>query len=77
MNYVAIIDSDDELSEEIIEDIKNTIFVGNEDSRYCYDITSIKEAPEEQPVLVPCEYRGNDYAEGYNQALIDCGVIEE
>ena len=36
-----------------------------------------KKVPKEKSVLVPCKYRGNDYANGYNQALIDCGVIED
>ena len=76
MKYVAILESDNELSEETIEKLKDTIFVGNEQNPYSLDITSIKQAPEEQPVLVPCEYRENDYAEGYNAALKDCGVLE-
>lgn len=77
MKYVAIIDSDGELSEDAIKAIKNIVFVGDEKAPYCFDITSIKGAPEEELVLVPCEYRENDYAEGYNQALRDCGVLEE
>lgn len=77
MKYVAILETENELSEETIEDLKDTLFIGNEQNSYHFEMTSIKQAPEEQPVLVPCEYRENDYAEGYNQALRDCGVIED
>jgi hypothetical protein len=72
MKYVAIIDNEGELSEESIEKIKNTIFVGNEDSQYCFDITSIKEAPRKIS-----NYVIGNFQEGYNSALIDCGVIED
>lgn len=75
MKYVAILDSDDELLEEAIKNLKDTLFLGDENAMYCFEIASIKQAPNKKPVLVPCEYRKNDYAEGYNQALIDCGVI--
>lgn len=45
MKYVAIIDSDDELSEESIEKMKDTIFVGNE-AKYCFEIKSVTKALE-------------------------------
>lgn len=78
MKYVAIIDSGDkELSEYAIEELKNSTFFGDDETPYLFEMKSIKEVPEEEPVLVPCEYRENDYAEGYNQALRDCGVIED
>ena len=77
MKYIAIIDSGDkELSENAIKELKNSTFYGDDETPYFFEMTSIKEAPEEEPVLIPCEYRENDYAEGYNQALRDCGVIE-
>lgn len=76
MKYVAILERETELSEEIIEFVKGKVYVGTPTQFHC-NITSIKQAPEEEPVLVPCEYRENDYAEGYNQALKDCGVIED
>lgn len=67
MKYVAIIDSGDkDLSEEAIEEIKNGAFYGDEETPYRFEIAVIKEIPEY-----------TDYAEGYNQALRDCGVIED
>ena len=80
MKYVAVIDSAVELPEEAIKNLEGRLILCNEyeDIMYIlYPTTSIKKAPKEEPVLVPCEYRENDYANGYNQALIDCGVIEE
>lgn len=75
MKYVAIIDSDDELSEESIEKIKDTIFVGNEDSKYCFEFTSIKQAPE--PRFNPKVTENFWESAGYDRALRDCGVLEE
>jgi len=50
MNYIAIIDSGDELSEEAIDFLVNdTIFIGDETAPYCFTITSIKQATE------PCD----------------------
>ena len=72
MKYVAIIDSDDELSEDAIRDLKDSVFVGDEKASYCFDITSIKQAPD--PVG---EYVVGYFQDGYNQALADCGVIED
>lgn len=79
MKYVAVIDTDDYEDFEFFED-------GNGKYLHGIDAGSVngewiclyfKEAPKEEPVLVPCEYRENDYANGYNQALIDCGVLED
>ena len=72
MKYVAILDSDDELSEDAINELKETAFVGDEKTPYCFEITSIKEAPEKIG-----NYVVGDFQDGYNSALIDCGVIEE
>ena len=47
MLYLAVIDSDDELSEETIKEIKNTLFLGNEKASYCFEITSITKAPKD------------------------------
>ena len=71
MKYVAIIDSGDkELSEGAIEELKNSTFFGDDETPYRFEMTSIKEAPEEE---VSC---CDAYLDGYNQALRDCGVIE-
>lgn len=67
MKYVAIIDSGDkELSKNAIKELKNTTFYSDEETPYRFNIIRIKEVPEY-----------TDYAEGYNQALKDCGVIED
>lgn len=72
MKYVAIIDSDDELSEDVIKClVKDTVFMGDETAPYCFDITSIKPAPEKAK---SDSFWGNFH---YNQALKDCGVIED
>lgn len=71
MKYVAIIDSDDELSEEAIRNVKDCVFVGDKKTPFRFDITSIKQAPE--PVG---DHIIGFFKEGYNQALEDCGVIE-
>ena len=72
MKYVAIIDSGNkELSEDTIKELKNTTFLGDDETPYCFEMTSIKPAPEEE---VSC---CDAYLDGYNQALKDCGVIEE
>lgn len=72
MRYVAIIDSGDkELSENVIKELKDTTFYGDYWTPYRFEMTSIKQAPEEE---VSC---CDAYLEGYNQALRDCGVIED
>ena len=70
MKYVAILERETELSEEIIEFVKGKVYVGTPTPFYC-TITSIKRAPEKEPLLNLCD----SYANGYNQALKDCGVI--
>lgn len=45
MKYIVIINSDDELSEDIIEKIKDTIFVGNENAKYCFEVKDIVKVP--------------------------------
>ena len=42
--FIAICDSDFPITEEVKQELKNTVFVGNEDCRYCFDITEIIEA---------------------------------
>lgn len=46
MKYVATIDSDNELSEDVIESIKRTLFVGDERKLYCFEIESITKMSE-------------------------------
>lgn len=77
MKYVAILDTNYELSEEAIEKMKNTVFSGgNEQVSYCFDIKSVKKAPSSR-----CNLKGiteEDFWEraGYDHALRDCGVLE-
>lgn len=79
MLYLAVIDSDDELLEETIKEIKNTIFLGGDKASYCFEITNITKAPEPDNLK---DYHKGDwddyrtfepydcgYADGYNQAL--------
>jgi hypothetical protein len=74
MKYVAIIDSDDELLEDAINNLKDTLFLGDENAMYCFEITSIKQAPEP----MNNDMVGIDgFYGGYNKALEDCGVLEE
>lgn len=77
MKYVAIIDSDDELSEETIKEIKNTLFLGGEKASYCFELTSIKEAPEPKKHLIGITEEGFWFRAGYDRGLKDCGVIED
>lgn len=71
MKYVAIIESDDELLEETIKNLKETLFLGDKNAMYCFELTSIKIAPEKI-----CDYMV-DFQKGYNLALKDCGVLEK
>ena len=50
MKYIATIDSDNELSEDAIRDLKSTVFVGDESAPYCFEITSIKHESCEDAV---------------------------
>jgi hypothetical protein len=72
MKYVAIIDSDDELLEDAINNLKDTLFLGDENAMYCFEITSIKKAPEKIG-----NYVVGNFQDGYNSALIDCGVLDD
>ena len=80
MKYIAIIDSDNELSEDAIKEIKETVFVGDEKSTYCFDITSIKKAPKPMEIILhPIDgYKDTTTTkyvkEGFNQALRECGI---
>lgn len=74
MKYVAIIDSADELSEDAIKSlVKNTTFADCGETPYCFEITSIKEVPEPIEIEKHC----SPLIFAYNQALKDCGVLEE
>ena len=42
--FIAICDSDFPITEEVKQELKNTVFIGTEDCRYCFDITEIIEA---------------------------------
>lgn len=80
MKYVAIIDSDDELLEDAIKSLKDTLFLGDEHAMYCFEITSIKKSPKPMEIILhPIDgYKDTTTTkyikEGYNQALRDCGV---
>jgi hypothetical protein len=74
MKYVAIIDSDDELLEDAIKNLKDTLFLGDENAMYCFEITSIKKVPEMMKTELRDNVRVKDIKSGYNQALWDCGV---
>lgn len=41
MKFIAICESDFPITEEVEEELKNTLFVGNEDCTYCFEITKI------------------------------------
>lgn len=71
MKYVAILETENELSEEVIEDLKKTTFFDNKNAVCLFNITSIKQAPEK------AHYDSMWSNLNYNQALKDCGVIEE
>ncbi len=76
MKYVAIIESDDKLLEDAIKNLKETLFLGDENAMYCFELTSIKKAPEPR-----CNLKGiteEDFWEraGYDRALRDCGVLK-
>lgn len=71
MKYVAILETVNELPEEVIEDLKKTTFFDNKNAVCLFDITSIKPAPEK------AHYDSSWGNFHYNRALKDCGVIEE
>lgn len=43
-SFIAICDSDSQITEEVKQELKDTVFVGNEDCHYCFDMTEIIEA---------------------------------
>lgn len=45
--FIAICDSDLPITEEVKQELKNTVFVGDEACNYCFDMTEIIEADEE------------------------------
>lgn len=83
MKYVAIIDTKDEFSEDIINTLKLTFFMGtSEGESYCFDFDSIKKVPESKPKFYEEDEEYDDnyfarYYKGYNQALKDCGIEKE
>ena len=82
MKYVAIFNSEKGLSEEAVEALKDTMFLGDENTPYCMELVSIVEAPTPMEISLCGEYGYKDtqttkhIKEGYNQALRDCGVSE-
>lgn len=47
MKYIAVLDSDTKLSKEVIEEIKGTVFCGDDQAPYCFDIDSIEEVTDQ------------------------------
>lgn len=47
MKYIAVLDSDDKLSEEAIDSIKNTVFCGDEQAPYFFDVDSVEEITDQ------------------------------
>ena len=43
-SFIAICNSDFPITEEVIQKLKDTVFVGNEGCSYCFDIAEIIEA---------------------------------
>jgi len=43
-SFIAICDSDFPITEKVKQELKDTVFVGNEDCSYCFDIEEIIEA---------------------------------
>ena len=69
MKYVAILETENELSEEVIECTKGTVYVDTSTQFRC-TITSIKKAPGQSNL------KSMLFKLGYKCALKDCGVIE-
>ena len=47
MKYIAIIDTDNELTEDAIKNLVNdTVFIGDEAASYCFTMTSIRQVSE-------------------------------
>lgn len=49
MKYIAIINTDEPLTEYTIQDIKDTIFLGDEQAPYVFEIEDIKYKAEVEP----------------------------
>ena len=47
-SFIAICNSDFPITEEVIQELKDTVFVGNEECNYCFDLTEIIEAGSEE-----------------------------
>ena len=47
-SFIAICDSDYPITEEVKQELKNTVFVGDEDCNYCFDMTEIIEVDKEE-----------------------------
>ena len=45
--FIAICDSKYPMTAEVRQELKNTVFVGDEDCKYCFDMTEIIEADAE------------------------------
>ena len=46
--YIAILDSEEPFTEDMISHIKDTTFIGSEECPYCFDITEIIKADKEE-----------------------------
>ncbi len=56
MKYIAIIDTDNELSEDAIKNLTNdTVFIGDEAASYCFTMTSIQQASDVACICKYCE----------------------
>ena len=42
--FIAVCDSMDAVTQEVVDKLKNTVFVGDEDCSYCFDIMEIIKA---------------------------------
>lgn len=48
MKYIAIINTDEPLTEQAIQSIKDTLFVGGSEAPYVFEIEDIKAESEEK-----------------------------
>lgn len=47
-SFIAICSSDFPITEEVKQELKDTVFVGNEECNYCFDMTEIIETESEE-----------------------------